>query len=115
MMKLRNKGSASIELAAALPLVALSMFVMVQVFGVFMDASKRLHAADAHIAQAMREHMSLSSEHGFEWPCLERVVVGSEGRVLANGAPRVIGVGSWRQEIETPQEVTFVTAEICSD
>ena len=113
---MRNKrGSASIELATALPLVALCMLVMVQVFDVFIDASQRLHAADAYIAQAMREHMSLASEHGFEWPCLERIAVGSEGRVIAGGAPKSIGVGSWKQTIETPQEVTFVTAEICSD
>ena len=102
-------------MAAALPLVALCMIVMVQVFGVFVDASQRLQAADALVAQAMREHMSLASEHGFEWPCLEHVAVGSEGRVIAVGEPKFVGVGSWRRTIETPQEVTFVTGEICSD
>jgi len=114
-MRKGEKGSASIELAAILPLVALCMLVMVQVFGVFVDASQRLQAADARISQAMREHMSLASEHGFEWPCLEHVSIGSDGKVIVNGTQKFIGVGSWKRTIETPQEVTFVTGEICSD
>ena len=110
-----NKGSASIEVAAALPMLALCMLVMVQVFGVFVGASQRLQAADARVAEAMRNHMSLASEHGLEWPCLEYVAVGSEGKVIAAGTPKFVGVGFWRRSIETPQEVTFVTKQICDD
>lgn len=108
-------GSASIEMAAALPMLALCMLVMVQVFGVFVDASQRLQAADARVAEAMRNHMSLGSEHGFEWPCLERIAVGSEGSVTIDGDPKAVGLGLWRRSIETPQEVTFVTGQICND
>lgn len=110
-----NRGSASIEMAAALPMLALCMLVMVQVFDVFIDASQRLQVADAQVAQAMREHMSLDSEHGIEWPCLERIAVGSEGKVTIAGEPKRVGLGIWGRAIETPQEVTFVTGEICSD
>lgn len=110
-----DRGSASIEMAAALPMLALCMIVMVQVFSVFVDASQRLQVADAQVAQAMREHMSLTSEHGIEWPCLEQVEVGSDGRVTIDGSPKKVGLGLWRREISTPQEVTFVTGEICSD
>lgn len=114
-MRRNQRGSASIELAAAMPLVALCMLVMVQVFDVFVDASRRLHAADAQVAEAMREHMSLDSDHGIEWPCLEHVSVGSDGRVIANGDLKFIGIGSWKRTMETPQEVTFVTERICND
>ena len=110
-----NKGSASIEMAAALPMLALCMLVMVQVFDVFIDASQRLQAADALVSQSMREHMSRNAAHDFEWPCLERVAVGSEGKVTIDGAPKAVGLGLWRRSIETPQEVTFVTGQICND
>lgn len=113
---MRNeRGSASIEMAAALPLLALCMLVMVQVFGVFVDASRRLSVADAHVAEAMRNHMSLAVDHAHEWPCLEHVVVGNEGRVVVDGEPRAVGVGLWRRTIDAPQEVIFVTEPICND
>ncbi len=110
-----DKGSASIEMAAALPLVVLCMLVMVQIFGAFITAQQRLQLADARVAEAMRNHMSLDADHAFEWPCLERVAVGIEGRVVAGGAPRTIGAGFWRRTIDIPQEVAFVTEPICSD
>jgi hypothetical protein len=82
---------------------------------VFIDAQQRLMLAESHVSQALRDHMSLDADHAFEWPCLERVAVGSEGRVVVSGAPRAIGAGFWKRTIDTPQEVSFVTESICSD
>lgn len=110
-----NRGSTSIEMAAALPMLALCMILMVQIFGVFIDASQRLQAADARVAEAMRNHMSRNADHAFEWPCLERIAVGSEGKVTIAGEPKRVGLGIWGRVIQTPQEVSFVTESICSD
>lgn len=110
-----EKGSAAIELAAALPLLALCMIVMVQLMSVFVEAQRDLMAADVRIAETMRSHMNLEADHAFEWPCLERVAVGSEGRVVIDKKPRTIGVGLLRRTIDAPQEVRFVTEPICGN
>ncbi len=111
----RSEGQAAIEMAVALPLLALFLLITVQFFHVGAMAMKNLMYAEYQIAEAIQEWMSPDSDHESGWPCLEDIPVGADGRVKINGDPVSIGFGAWKTEINVPQEVRFVADPICEN
>ena len=109
-----ERGSAAIETAALLPCVALFILIIVQFFHVGAAAMQNLMRAETRVAEGLMEAMSPATDAAHEWPCLEGIALGENGKVMVLTTPVQIGVGDWTYTIETAQEVAFVTTPVCT-
>ena len=109
-----KRGSAAIETAAMLPFAALFLLIIVQFFHVGTATMRRLMDAEACVASELMEAMSPATDAAHEWPCLEGIALGKGGKIVVPTMPVRIGIGDWTYDIETTQEVAFVTTPLCT-
>ncbi len=109
-----EQGSAAIETAAILPFVALFLLIIVQFFHVGAAAMQGLMDAEVSVAQGIMEAMSPATIATREWPCLEGIALGENGKITVPTPPVQIGIGDWTYDITTTQEVAFVTTPVCA-
>ena len=105
------KGAAALELAAALPLLALFILLVVQFSAVFTQSIRDLAVASAEASRTVADWNMATNEDGFARPCLELMPV---RHVSSGGNPLEVGAGLLRRMISVPQEVHIVAEDICS-
>lgn len=106
-----QKGSAMVELAAAVPIVAIFLLVISQFATLFDRAVHDTANAEAEASRSINEWDLQHARNGLKRPCLEDM---DKHSVTYGGNPVAIGVGAWRRMISVPQEVKIVSGEICA-
>lgn len=107
---MRERGSASIELIVAAPIVALFTMIVLQVSAAFHQAIGNVARASAAAARIVNEYQEANADRGFRRPCLENI---EPSMVRDDGVHISIGVGSLRRQFIIGQEVAIATDPIC--
>lgn len=107
---MRERGSASIELMAAAPIVALFMMITMQISASFHQAIGNIARAGAAAAVIANEYQEANLNRGFRRPCLENI---EPAIVAIEGIPVSIGAGILKREFMVGQEVAIATDPIC--
>jgi hypothetical protein len=104
-----KKGSFSIEIIAMMPVAAVFIVLIMQIFGAFCGAMLGLKGEAAKADRMVRLWEEKNRLNGMARPCLERI---RDGRgVERTFAP--IGFGIFRREVETTPDVNIVGEDIC--
>ena len=107
-----SRGSASVELAFAAPLVALFIILSVQFAAFFTRSVRDVAEAGALASRLVGEWDAAHAERGFLRPCLEMM---PERSVRFGGRPVPLGVGGFEVNVGVPAEVHIVAGNICGD
>ena len=107
-----SRGSASVELAFAAPLIALFILITVQFAAFFTRSVRDVAEASALASRLVGEWDAAHAERGFLRPCLEMM---PERSVRFGGRPVPLGVGGFEVNVGVPAEVHIVAGNICGD
>lgn len=107
----KNSGSASIEVAAFVPVIALFMLISYQFAMLFSDAVGKVGVANAAAQSALRSWEDQNAMSGFARPCIGQM---GETKYSSPVALHRIGSGAMSTDIEFSQEVAVVAEPICA-
>lgn len=107
---MRERGSASIELIAAAPIIAMFAMIVMQTSAAFHQAIGNIARAGAAAAVIVDEYQEANLNRGFGRPCLENI---EPAIVAIEGVPVSIGAGILKREFMVGQEVAIATDPIC--
>jgi Flp pilus assembly pilin Flp len=106
-----SSGSASIEVAAFVPVIALFMLISYQFAMLFSDSVGKVGQAHAAAQSALRGWEAENAMSGFSRPCIEGM---DETAYSSPMTHRRIGSGVMSVDIELSQEVAVVAEPICT-
>lgn len=105
-----NRGTASIELVAMAPLVALFIIIGAQLAALFSHAIHNVAEADAMAENAVLEWDVSHDGKGLDRPCIEKM----QEHVFKSPENKLtFGVGLFARAISTQQEVKIAAIPIC--
>ncbi len=109
-MRRNARGSATVELFAVMPWIALIVLIIAQCAALFHEALAQTDAADAAALERLAVWELTTRGTGFDRPCLELM---PERTVRAAGRAMPIGAGAGRRQIAPTEEVALVLDDIC--
>jgi hypothetical protein len=106
-----DSGSASLEVAAFVPVIALFLLISYQFATLFSDAVGKVGQAHAAAQSSLRSWEELNGASGFSRPCIERMDSIDFSSPVTHHR---IGSGAMSKEIALSQEVSIVAEPICA-
>jgi hypothetical protein len=109
---LRNdSGSASLEVAALVPVIALFILISYQFAMLFSDAVGKVGEAHAAAQTVLRSWEEQNAATGFARPCIERMDETEFSSIVTHHR---IGSGAMSKDVALSQEVAVVAEPICT-
>ncbi len=106
-----SSGSASLEVAAFVPVIALFILISYQFAMLFSDAVGKVGEAHAVAQSALRSWEEQNAAKGFARPCIERMGATWFSSPVTHHR---IGSGVFSKDIILSQEVGVVAEPICA-
>ena len=106
-----DSGSASLEVAAFVPVIALFILISYQFAMLFSDAVGKVGEAHAVAQSALRSWEEQNAAKGFARPCIERMDSTDFSSTVTHHR---IGSGAMSKDIALSQEVAVVAEPICA-